>query len=69
MNPSLSPTEREVLVLVARGRQRKQIARDMGIGLRTIDTHLDAVFAKLGAINAPHAVAKACHAGLLPEEA
>lgn len=69
MNLTLSPTEREILVLVSRGRQRKQIARDMGIGLRTVDTHMDGIFSKLGATNAAHAVAKGMRSGLLPEEA
>lgn len=45
---ALSPREREVLQLLAHGRRNKEIARDMGISLRTVEGHLNGIFDKLG---------------------
>ncbi|HTT89953.1 MAG TPA: response regulator transcription factor [Acidimicrobiales bacterium] len=44
---SLSPREREVLRLIARGHSNRQIARDLGIGEQTVKTHVSNVLAKL----------------------
>ncbi|HEV2952773.1 MAG TPA: response regulator transcription factor [Candidatus Dormibacteraeota bacterium] len=43
----LSPREREVLQLLARGASNKQIANQMAISLRTVEGHLSHIFAKL----------------------
>jgi NarL family two-component system response regulator LiaR len=45
---ALSPREREVLRLVARGHSNRQIARELRIGDETVKTHVSSVLAKLG---------------------
>ena len=44
----LSPREREVLELIARGHSNRQIARDLVIGEQTVKTHVRSILAKLG---------------------
>jgi len=44
----LSPREREVLQLIAEGRSTKQVAADLGISVKTADTHRTHVMLKLG---------------------
>jgi two-component system, NarL family, response regulator LiaR len=44
----LSPRERDVLALLARGRSNRQIARDLAIGEQTVKTHVRSILAKLG---------------------
>ena len=44
----LSDREREVLVLIASGKSNKEIAGDLGIGVRTIETHRERIMRKLG---------------------
>jgi DNA-binding NarL/FixJ family response regulator len=46
--PTLSPRETEVLRVVAKGLSNKHIARQLGIGERTVKAHLTAVFQKIG---------------------
>jgi DNA-binding NarL/FixJ family response regulator len=43
----LSDREREVLILIASGRSNKEIASDLGIGVRTIETHRERIMRKL----------------------
>ena len=43
----LSPREREVLRLIARGHSNRQIARDLRIGEQTVKTHVSSILAKL----------------------
>jgi ATP/maltotriose-dependent transcriptional regulator MalT len=64
-----SPTarERDVLVLLAGGLSNKAIARRLGLSLATVKTHLNHLFAKLGARNRTHLIAQARHAGYLRE--
>jgi two-component system, NarL family, response regulator LiaR len=45
---ALSPREREVLRLIARGHSNRQIARDLAIGEQTVKTHVRSILAKLG---------------------
>ena len=47
----LSPRQRTVLELVVNGRSNKQIAGDLGISRRTVETHRVIVMRKLGARN------------------
>jgi two-component system, NarL family, response regulator LiaR len=44
----LSPREREVLGLIARGHSNRQIARDLEIGEQTVKTHVRGILTKLG---------------------
>jgi two-component system, NarL family, response regulator LiaR len=44
----LSPREREVLRLIARGHSNRQIARELAIGEQTVKTHVRSILAKLG---------------------
>jgi RNA polymerase sigma factor (sigma-70 family) len=46
---SLTPREREVMALVARGKRNKLIARDLGISQRTVEVHRSRVMEKMGA--------------------
>ena len=45
---TLSPREREVLRLVARGLANKQIARQLEISERTVKAHLTNIFSAIG---------------------
>lgn len=44
----LTPRETDVLALVARGRSNRQIAAELDLGLRTVESHVSNVLAKLG---------------------
>jgi NarL family two-component system response regulator LiaR len=44
----LSPRERDVLRLIARGHSNRQIARDLAIGEQTVKTHVRSILSKLG---------------------
>ena len=44
----LSPRERDVLRLIARGYSNRQIARDLAIGEQTVKTHVRGILTKLG---------------------
>ena len=44
----LSPREREVLRLIARGHSNRQIAKDLAIGEQTVKTHVRGILTKLG---------------------
>jgi DNA-binding NarL/FixJ family response regulator len=52
----LTPREREVLGLVARGLAAKQVARHLGISSKTVEHHKTRIFAKLGVPNQTAAV-------------
>jgi DNA-binding NarL/FixJ family response regulator len=44
----LTPREREVVVLIARGYSYVETAREMGISVKTLETHMGHIFTKLG---------------------
>ena len=46
-SPELTPREREVLRKVAVGLTNKEIARDLGIAVRTVETHRERIMRKL----------------------
>lgn len=54
--PSLSPREREILELAARGLRNKEIARDMHLSVRTVEGHLSHILTKLGVSSRTEAV-------------
>lgn len=45
---ALTPRERDVLRGIARGRTNKEIAAELGIGARTVETHRESLMRKLG---------------------
>ena len=61
----LSPRDREILRLVARGLPTKQIAHSLSITERTVKFHVNSIFRKLDADNRAQAVAVAAQRGLL----
>jgi DNA-binding CsgD family transcriptional regulator len=48
--PILTARQREVAVLVALGLSSKQVARQLGISIRTVESHRGAVMRRLAAI-------------------
>ena len=63
--PVLSARELEVLTLVAAGRTNTQIGAALFVGAATVKTHLQHIFAKLGASDRAAAVAIAYRRGWL----
>jgi len=63
--PALTPRELDVLRLLARGLQNKEIAAQLGIGGRTVKFHTGAVYRKLGAGNRTEAVTIAAQRGII----
>lgn len=61
----LTERELEVLRALAKGRQNKEIARDLQISERTVKFHVSAILAKLGAGNRTEAVTRAAQLGLV----
>ena len=51
----LTPREREVLWLIARGHSNRQIARGLAIGEQTVKTHVRSILTKLGLQDRVHA--------------
>jgi DNA-binding NarL/FixJ family response regulator len=65
-NPdALTPRELEVLRLLARGLQNKEIALDLVISERTVKFHVSSILHKLGAGNRTEAVTMALQQGLV----
>jgi two-component system nitrate/nitrite response regulator NarL len=62
---SLTPREREVLVLLARGRNQEEIAAELYISSKTVATHIQRLLAKLGVHSRAQAVAVAHRAHLV----
>ena len=65
----LSERETEVLRLVAAGRANKEIARELGIGEKTVKTHVSSILAKLGVQSRTQAALHAARIGLVPPDA
>ena len=62
---ALSPRELEVLSLVSKGLENKQIATALGISQATVKTHLKGVFARLGVASRAEAAATGLRLGLI----
>lgn len=63
----LTGREREVLVLVAGGKANKEIARELGIGERTVRTHVSSILGKLGLASRTQAALYAVREGMVPQ--
>ena len=61
----LTPREREVLILIARGFPNKRIARELTLSEKTVKTHVGHVLAKLGVSDRTQAAVVAVRAGLV----
>jgi DNA-binding NarL/FixJ family response regulator len=65
---ALTRRETDVLELLARGRSNKQIASQLGLGLRTVEGHVSSVLGKLGVQSRTEAVAYALTSRLVVPE-
>jgi NarL family two-component system response regulator LiaR len=64
----LTGRETDVLRLIAQGRANKEIALELGIGEKTVKTHVSNILAKLGLQSRTQAALHAMNAGLLEQE-
>lgn len=62
---ALTPRMRAVLSSAAGGRTARETARELIVSEATVRSELAAAYARLGARNAPHAIALALRAGEL----
>ena len=62
---NLTPRQLEVLLLVAQGRQNKQIAAELNIAERTVKLHITALLDTMDARNRTHLLVQARRAGLM----
>lgn len=65
---ALTGREREVLGLLARGRRTREIAAELGISVKTVETYRGRVMLKLGIDNLAGLVKFAIRAGIAPVE-
>jgi RNA polymerase sigma factor (sigma-70 family) len=61
----LSPREREVFALLARGCSQREIASRFGVSIKTVETHRTRIGRKLGARNRAELIRCALQGGLL----
>jgi DNA-binding NarL/FixJ family response regulator len=64
----LTTRERQVLCLLARGRRAKEVAEDLGISVKTVETYRSRLMHKLGIDNLVGLVKFAIRAGLVTAE-
>jgi DNA-binding NarL/FixJ family response regulator len=62
--PDLTDREREVLVLIARGKNNQEIADQLHISGKTVSNHISTIFNKLQVADRAQAIAKAHGVGL-----
>ena len=67
--PELTEREREILALIARGRNNGEIARELFLSLKTVRNYVSNVFAKLRVADRAQAIVRAREAGLADEGA
>ncbi|MEV4197056.1 helix-turn-helix domain-containing protein [Micromonospora globbae] len=64
--PPVDSADLEILAMVADGQTTRQIGRRLGRTTNGVQSHLSRLYRRMGARNAPHAVAIAINLGLLP---
>jgi DNA-binding NarL/FixJ family response regulator len=62
--PELTDREREVLSLIAAGRENAEIARELGVSSKTVRNHASNIFMKLQVAHRAQAIVLARDAGL-----
>ena len=62
--PELTEREREVLVMIAQGLENAEIARALGLSVKTVRNHASNIFAKLQVAHRAQAIVRARDAGL-----
>ena len=62
----LSPREREILLLLAKGASNKEIARDLGLAESTVKIHVQGILRKLNLTSRVQAAVYAVETGLAP---
>ena len=65
---ALSPRERQIMLLVVRGRTSAEIGTALHLSPKTVDTYRSRLMAKLGVANLPALVRLAVRSGLLDAE-
>jgi two-component system NarL family response regulator len=65
MEPDLTPREIEVLNLLAQGKTNRQIARELGVALGTVKSHVNNILTKMGAEDRTQAATLAIKRGLI----
>jgi pimeloyl-ACP methyl ester carboxylesterase/DNA-binding CsgD family transcriptional regulator len=65
----LTPREQEVLCLIARGAANKQIAKELGVAVATVERHVTNLYRKLGANGRADAALAAVAMGLVSPDA
>ncbi|HEY6103264.1 MAG TPA: response regulator transcription factor, partial [bacterium] len=63
---TLTERETDVLRLVAEGKANKEIAQGLGIGEKTVKTHVSSILAKLGLQSRTQAALYAARIGIVP---
>jgi DNA-binding NarL/FixJ family response regulator len=62
--PELTVREREILELIAQGRNNTAIAEQLGVAVKTVGNHISAVFVKLHVASRAEAIVRAREGGL-----
>jgi len=65
---ALTPHQREILQLIAEGRSTKEIAFDLGLSAKTVETHRAQIMERLGIRDVAGLVRYAMRTGLVPPE-
>lgn len=63
--PSLTPTQRSIVSMLADGKQRDEIAEEFGVTIRTVERRVEEAREKFLAKNRSHLVALCIRAGVI----
>ena len=56
MNKTLTPREKEILVLLAQGQSNRVVAEQLGISVRTVETYRTRMMLKIQATSIAHLI-------------